>query len=109
MLFSPVLGPALEGIASGLIFYAPPNRDTNPFELTRYQFNLLELMAVGLGTQHLAAALGRSINSIYAAQYEIRRKLGVGTNVQAILVAIQHGIVGLLLKPESRVTSERVA
>jgi len=97
LALTPLLPPVVRGIAAGSTYYLPPPK---PSDLTPHQYGVLRLMALGLDTYQLAQALRRSINSIYSVQGQIRRKLGVETNQQAIVTAIRLRLVAVLKNPD---------
>jgi DNA-binding CsgD family transcriptional regulator len=93
---SPLLPPVVAGIAGGCTYHQPPPKKTR---LTDYEYTLLRLMVLGLDNQQIIDALDCSMNSVYSAQSRLRRKLGVDTNGQAIMVAIQLGLASFLEAP----------
>jgi DNA-binding NarL/FixJ family response regulator len=66
--------------------------------LTEYQLAVLRLMVQGKTPDEIAAILERTVVSIYNAQRQIRDKLAVETNAQAMVVALNEGLVALKLE-----------
>jgi DNA-binding NarL/FixJ family response regulator len=94
---------AIRSVAAGGPWFSPKSTqhlvggkepDTH---LSEYQRDVLRLMIHGETPQAIAQKLSRSINAIYSAQSQIREKLAVQTNEQAIVTAIQERIVPLLI------------
>jgi DNA-binding CsgD family transcriptional regulator len=106
-IFTPVLNEVLAGIGTGFSYHVPGDSQGLACGLSAYQSQLLQLMALGLDNRRLSAVLGRSHHSIYLTQFQVRRKLGVETNAQAILAAVQEGLAGLFEKPPSESVQER--
>ena len=52
-------------------------------------------MVRGDTPENIAVVLQRSLSAIYSAQTQIREKLGVGTNEQAIVTALRERLVPL--------------
>lgn len=61
--------------------------------LSGYQFDVLKLMTEGLTVDQIADRMARSVVAIRGVQRQIREKLGVETNEQAIICTIRDGLV----------------
>ncbi len=109
MTLSPLLGPVLQGVAAGCTYFVPSPGRVGDFHLTAAEMCVLRLMAVGMENTRLVRELKRTLHSLYYAQSQIRRKLDVETNEQAIVAAIRHGLVGVLTKPDCLPQVEQAA
>ena len=67
-------------------------------DLSEYNLEVLRLMVQGKSPQEIGEALGRSVATIYNIQHQIRDKLGVDSNEQAMVVALKEGLVSLRLE-----------
>ena len=67
-------------------------------DLSEYNLEVLRLMVQGKSPQEIGEALGRSVATIYNVQHQIRDKLGVDSNEQAMVVALTEGLVSLRLE-----------
>jgi DNA-binding CsgD family transcriptional regulator len=91
-------------VAGGLWFspkasqYLIRGSGAKPIELSIYQLDVLRLMVRGDTPEAIAGALQRSVSAIYSAQTQIREKLGVQTNEQAIVAALRERLVPLGLE-----------
>lgn len=104
---SPLLLPVLNGIAEGHTYFTPEASLNLRFsDLTLGDTILLALMAVGMQVYDLACGLDCSTNVIYTTQSQLRKKLGVQTNEQAILAGIRRKLVGVLTEPGDRAFKE---
>jgi DNA-binding CsgD family transcriptional regulator len=109
MALSPLLGPVLQGVTASCTYFVPSPGRAGDFHLTAAELGVLRLMAVGIENNRLVRELRRTRHSLYYAQSQIRRKLDVETNEQAIVAAIRHGLVGVLTKPDCLPQVEQVA
>ena len=66
--------------------------------LSEYQLTVLRLMVQGKTPDEIARIMERSVASIYNAQHFIREKLAVETNEQAMVAALNEGLVSLKLE-----------
>ncbi len=98
---SSLLPLAVRGVADGSLWFSPRStqhlmqghdRET---DLSEYQRDVLRLMVRGETPQEIARALQRSVSAIYSAQSQIRDKLGVETNEQAIVTVIRDRLIPL--------------
>ena len=62
-------------------------------KLSQAELSVLQLLAEGKQQKEVADARGTSINTVKAICSSIRNKLGVGTMLQAEMVALREGIV----------------
>jgi len=100
---STLLPLAIRGVAEGSLWFSP--RSTQHLmqgyggetDLSEYQRDVLRLMVRCETPQEIARTLQRSISAIYSAQSQIREKLGVETNEQAIVVVIRDRLIPLSL------------
>lgn len=98
---SSLLPLAVRDVATGSFWFSPRasryllQASAPKYDLSEYQRDVLRLMVTGQPPEGVAAALKRSISAIYSAQSQIREKLGVETNEQAIVTAIRDRIVPL--------------
>jgi DNA-binding NarL/FixJ family response regulator len=97
LALSPVLPHILAGIAEGCEYVVPRiPADHRLFGLTGDELVLLGLMAAGLEASEIMQELDCTINVVYTNQSQLRKKLGVQTNEQALLAGIGSGLVGIL-------------
>jgi len=75
------------------------NHALSPAELnlTNYQLDVLRLTVQGKSQspEEIAEAMQCSLADVYNAQHQIREKLGVDTNEQAVVEALNVGLVSL--------------
>lgn len=64
-------------------------------ELTRRELEVLELMATGMGNREIAAALFRTEATVKVHVHHILTKLDVNDRTEAVVVALQRGIIHL--------------
>lgn len=101
---SSLLPPAIREVAVGGLWFSPKASQSlirgspQPVELSPYQLDVLRLMVRGDTPEMIAGALQRTISAIYSAQTQIREKLGVETNEQAIVMALRERWVSLGLE-----------
>ena len=60
--------------------------------LTPMERRVLQAMLDGRGPHKIAAELGTSYNTVRTHNDRIRRKLGVHSQVETVLYAMQHGM-----------------
>jgi len=98
---SSLLPLAIRGVVKGDTWFSPkstqhlirgPSAET---ELSEYQRDVLRPMVRGEPPEVIASSLQRSVSAVYSAQSQIREKLGVRTNEQAIVAAIRERLVPL--------------
>lgn len=77
---------------SGVIHHG---RDGQEVELTRRQFEVLELAAHGLGYKHIAAHLGISRRTVEDRFREMRERTGAGTTSELVAWAVAADVVQL--------------
>jgi DNA-binding NarL/FixJ family response regulator len=100
---SQLLPAAIRDVAAGETWFSPRAsqqllRAAAPaIQLSMYQLDILRLMVRGETPETIARALQRSVSAIYTAQAQLREKLGVETNEQAIVIAIRERLVPLAL------------
>ena len=103
---SALLPLAIRDIQAGNVWFSPKAsqlllQDETPNAgaegLTDYQLTVLRLMVQGKTPDEMARILERSVISIYNAQHYIREKLAVETNAQAMILALNEGLVSLKL------------
>lgn len=98
---SSLLPLAIRGVVKGGLWFSPRStqhlmrRCDDETDLSEYQRDVLRLMVLGKTPQEIAIDLQRSVSAIYSAQSQIRDKLGVGTNEQAIVAVIRDRLVPL--------------
>jgi DNA-binding NarL/FixJ family response regulator len=98
---SSLLPPAIREVAAGGLWFSPKASQSliraagNPIPLSQYQLDVLRRMVRGDTPEMIAIALQRSVSAIYSAQTQIREKLGVETNEQAIVMALRERWVTL--------------
>ncbi len=101
---SSLLPLAIRDVAAGSLWFSPKASQylirggAKPIELSTYQLDVLRLMVHGDTPEAIASALQRSVSAIYSAQTQIREKLGVQTNEQAIVTALRERLVPLGLE-----------
>lgn len=94
---------AIRGVSKGETWFSPMSTqqmvrgEGEETELSEYQRDILRLMVQGETPQDIAKSLGRSVSAVYSAQSQIREKLAVETNEQAVVAAIQRRVVPLSL------------
>jgi len=104
---SPLLPPVLKGIAEGHEYFTPSSALNLPFsDLTPEDTILLALMAVGQQVCDLVHELDCSRHVVYTTQCQLRKKLDVETNEQAILTGIRRKLVAMLTEPDDQATRE---
>lgn len=100
---SSLLPMAIRAVAADGLWFSPKSTqhlvggsklDTH---LSEYQRDVLRLMIRGETPQAIGQKLSRSVNAIYSTQSQIREKLAVETNEQAIVTAIRERLVPLYL------------
>jgi DNA-binding NarL/FixJ family response regulator len=64
-------------------------------ELTRRELEVLELVARGLGNKEVAAAIGRSDETVKVHLKNIFTKLGVADRTEAVIAALSRGLIHL--------------
>ena len=99
---SDLLPLAIREVAQGKTWYSPRASqclfmETAPPSLNDYQQAVLRLMMHGKTPEEIAAALRRSVQTIYQTQGKLRKQLGVTSNEQAIVAAIRDGLVPLTI------------
>jgi DNA-binding NarL/FixJ family response regulator len=57
--------------------------------------HVLELMAEGLSNRQVAEQLGIPVEDVRAALGAIFARLGVGSKLEAMIVALRHGLIRL--------------
>jgi DNA-binding NarL/FixJ family response regulator len=67
-------------------------------ELSEYQLDVLRLMVQGKSPDEIGRSMNRSVAAIYNAQHQIREKLAVDSNEQAMVMALSEGLVALKLE-----------
>ncbi len=98
---SSLLPLAIREVAAGGLWFSPKasqyliRGSGKTVELSAYQLDVLRLMVRGDTPENIATALRRSLSAIYSAQTQIREKLGVETNEQAIVTALRERLVPL--------------
>ncbi len=97
---SRLLPTAIREVYQGGTWYSPRASnylitDTPAQELTTYQLEVLRRMVLGESTEAIARALDKKLKAIYSAQTQIREKLGVTSNEQAIVAAIRSRLIPL--------------
>ncbi len=108
LALSPLIRHVISGIAEGSeYFVAAPPSEYALLGLTKDDTILLGLMGVGLEAGEIAQELGRSIHTIYTWQCQLRKRMDVQTNEQAILAAIRFGLVGVFTDSADRVVRSR--
>jgi DNA-binding NarL/FixJ family response regulator len=73
--------------------HTPGQRATRPADLGQREAEIVALIAQGLGNQEISEQLYLSINTIKSYVRSAYRKMRVETRVQAVLWAIDHGLV----------------
>jgi DNA-binding NarL/FixJ family response regulator len=63
-------------------------------ELTPREYEVLRLLSEGLGTQDMASALSISPSTVRNHVRNILSKLQVHSRLEAVVYALQHGLVG---------------
>lgn len=107
LVASPLLVYVLKGIAEGHEYFTPDSAlNFIISRLTPDETVLLALMAIGVQPGELVPELDCSLNAIYIAQSQLRRKLEVDTNEQAILLGVRRKLVGMLTLPSDREIKE---
>jgi len=56
---------------------------------------VLELLVGGLSNREIAELLGLPVEAVRASLYAIFAKLGAGSKLEALLIAIRHGLIRL--------------
>jgi DNA-binding NarL/FixJ family response regulator len=74
---------------------ALPRLDTDPSELSARERDVLELVASGLSNQEIAESLYVSNNTVKTYIRTAYRKIGAERRSQAVLWAIQHGLLSI--------------
>ena len=98
---SSLLPLAIRGVIKGGLWFSPRSTQhlmrggADETDLSEYQRDVLRLMVLGKTPHEIAKSLQRSVGAIYSAQSQIREKLGVETNEQAIVAVIRDRIVPL--------------
>jgi len=98
---SSLLPLAIRDVAAGGLWFSPKasqyliRGNLKQVELSPYQLDVLRLMVRGDTPETIAAGLQRSLSAIYSAQSQIREKLRVETNEQAIVAALRERLVPL--------------
>lgn len=98
---SSLLPTCIREVYTGGRWYSPRSTQyalqntTAPHDLTPYQLEILRRMVLGESVEAIARALEKSLKAVYSAQTQIREKLGVGSNEQAIIAAIRGRLVPL--------------
>jgi DNA-binding NarL/FixJ family response regulator len=98
---SSLLPLAIRGVIKGGLWFSPRSTQhlmrggSDETDLSEYQRDVLRLMVLGKTPHEIAKSLQRSVGAIYSAQSQIREKLGVETNEQAIVAVIRDRIVPL--------------
>lgn len=89
---------------SGLNSIAKPDY-SHIYSLTPREVGILKFMAKGLSNQQIALELSISPKTVRAHASSIYSKLGVQSQVQAVIVALQLGLATLdnVLSPEAQV------
>lgn len=77
----------------GLVAQLPPVQNTRPENLTARELDVVQELASGATYEQTATTLGTSINTVRAHIREIYRKLSVGTRTEAVLAALQLGLL----------------
>jgi two-component system NarL family response regulator len=104
---SALLPLAIRDINNGNVWFSPKAsqfllQDEMPNAggrgLTEYQLAVLRLMVQGKTPEEIAGLMERSVMSIYNVQRQVRDKLAVETNAQAMVVALTEGLVSLKLE-----------
>ncbi|MDQ4044843.1 MAG: response regulator transcription factor [Chloroflexota bacterium] len=63
--------------------------------LTRREREVLALLAEGLSDKEIAARLSIGTNTVHSHMLHLLDKLGVESRLQALIVAVRHGVVSL--------------
>jgi DNA-binding NarL/FixJ family response regulator len=98
---SSLLPLAIRGVIKGGLWFSPRSTQhlmrggSDKTDLSEYQRDVLRLMVIGKTPQEIAKSLQRSVGAIYSAQSQIREKLGVETNEQAIVTVIRDRLIPL--------------
>ncbi len=98
---SNLLPLAIRSVAKGKLWFSPSStqhlihEEITNVDLSEYQLDVLRLMVAGRTPQQIAVSLQRSNNAVYSAQKQLREKLGLETNEQAVIHAIRHRLVPL--------------
>lgn len=98
---SSLLPLAIRDVAAGGVWFSPRASQYlihgagKSIQLSPYQLDVLRLMVRGETPEGIAATLQRSLSAIYSAQTQIRERLGVQTNEQAIVNALRERLVPL--------------
>lgn len=96
MVASPLFMTVLESVAGGYTYHAASPDAAKAYHFTPFELCVLQLMVVGFDTARLIMQLERKAGTIYYTQRCIRHKLNVETKEQAIVTAIQEGVVSIL-------------
>lgn len=100
---SNLLPMAVREVAGGNRWFSPKsshrllNAETPYTGLSEYQLDVLRMMVQGKTPNSIALSLNKSVAAVYSAQNQIREKLSLETNEQAIITAIKQRIVPLSL------------
>lgn len=70
-----------------------------PFGLTAREVEVLELLALGISNQEIADRLYLSPRTVHHHVSHIFNKMGVGNRVEAVRLAIEHGLVDTSTPP----------
>jgi len=76
-----------------LVALAPPSMDLVT-ELTHREHEVLSLLAEGLGTEQMAAALSISTSTVRNHVRNVLSKFQVHSRLEAVVYASQHGLLG---------------
>jgi DNA-binding NarL/FixJ family response regulator len=96
MVTSPLFMAVLEAVLNNFTYHTAPPEIAENYRFTPLEICVLRLMAVGFNNNQLVTQLDRCLDSMYYTQRRIRVKLKVETNEQALIAAIQEGVVSML-------------
>ncbi|HVJ91723.1 MAG TPA: response regulator transcription factor [Labilithrix sp.] len=86
------MSPEVARRVLGLVAQLPPARAVEE-PLTPRELEVVSQFAAGATYEQAAAALGTSINTVRSQVREVYRKLSVGTRTEAVLAALQLGLL----------------
>lgn len=74
--------------------FGGPGGDPLP-QLTDQESTILATSARGLSVTDVSEALGYSRDTVVACLFEVRRKLGARSKLEAVLIALRHRLIDL--------------
>jgi DNA-binding NarL/FixJ family response regulator len=83
------LSPDVLALGAARAVEGPPHRN-----LTSREFDILQQLCAGLSVEEIAQALRLSAKTVANYQTQIRQKLGVGSAVELLRYAREHGLLG---------------